>query len=81
MRYVLEPLNEHQDMNCRVAFAGSRAAAAKKAAGIAAGLQSHLEGAKITCRVRTAGKETGLVALPDGTFVDEITGDSIKMGR
>jgi len=87
MNYILEPMNENQEMNCKVKFSGTKAAAAKKAIGIAAALQSQLDGASITCRVRIAaacdvhytGEDCGFTATPVGQLLDGATGNPIKL--
>lgn len=82
MRYILEPLNESQDMNCRVEFTGSRTAAAKKAVGIAAALQACLDGTRISCRVGGGDEDGALfVAFPSGELVDTDTGNVVRMER
>lgn len=82
MKYILEPMNENSEMNCMVRFSGVKLDAIKKATGIAAAMQSALDGASITCRVRKAAndhvhysEETGgLIVTPAGIVLDEVTG-------
>jgi len=62
MKYIIEPLNENQEMNCRVKFSGNKAEAFKKAVGIASAMQAVLDGASITCRIRPAYKGQALYA-------------------
>lgn len=87
MNYILEPLNENQDMNCMVKFSGSKSAAGKKAIGIAAALQAQLDGASITCRVRKTAVNSsaytdeagGFIATATGAVLDEASGNPVKL--
>lgn len=87
MRYIIEPLNERQEMNCHVKFAGKKSGVIDKAINIASALQGHLTGNDITCRIRKAARhgsfliadESGqsIIVTPDGRVLDEATGNSI----
>jgi predicted amidohydrolase len=87
MKLVLTPLNEGQEMNCHVKVVSAKSDAVKKAVGIAAALQAHLEGNTITCRVRRAGRGweitdthgPSIIVTPSGQVLDEFTGNPAKL--
>jgi hypothetical protein len=74
MTYILEPLNEGQEMNCIVPIKSKKSVAIVKASCMAAALQTQLAGCTITVRVRRrvslAASVTGWVVAPDGTVID-----------
>jgi hypothetical protein len=80
MKYILEPLNEGQDMNCRVLIKGSKAVALARAETLAQALQTQLLGCSITVRVsrdipnlnyHTSEKESAeIIVTPDGKRVN-----------
>ena len=83
MKYIIEPLNENGEMNCVLRFSGDKSAAVKKATGIAAALQSQLDGASITCRVRSSQQNLedsgGIVVTPAGQALDAESGNAVKL--
>ena len=87
MKHVITPLNEGQEMNRQVKVESTLSKAVKKAIGIAAGLQAHLDGNSITCRVRRAGRGCeitdmngpSIIVTPVGQMLDESTGNPAKL--
>lgn len=87
MKHVITPLNQGQEMNCRVKVVSVISEAVKKAIGIAASLQAQLDGNTITCRVRRAGRGweitdldgPSFIVTPVGQVLDESTGNPAKL--
>jgi len=86
MKYILEPLNEGQEMNCMVPFEGTHRAMLSRAYDIAKALDAAL-GCDITVRSRRRSKlkfsygdeMTGIRVYPDGTVWNEQTGDRARI--
>lgn len=87
MKYVVTPLNEGQEMNCRVKVNGTLSQTVKRALGMAANLQAQLDGNVITCRVRRAGRGweitdrdgVSIIVTPVGQVFDEHSGIPAKL--